>query len=284
MPDDTADNSSPSGRSWLERLSHFFTSDPENRTELLALIKSARDDGMLDIDTYGIIEGALEVAELRASDIMIPRAQMITINISDQPRDFLPTIISSAHSRFPVLGEDSDEVVGTLLAKDLLQLALDYSLHEHFVLKDILRPAFVIPESKRLDALLHDFRVSRNHMAVVINEYGGLAGLVTIEDVLEQIVGDIEDEHDTDEDDYTIREDSPGEFVLKAQTPIEDFNEFFGSHLDDEDFDTIGGLLLQHFGRLPEQGEQTQFDGFHFTVLAANERVIRLLKASRLAE
>lgn len=285
MPDDNADTPpSSNGRSWLERLTQLFSTDPEDRDDLLEVIKSARDDGLLDIDTYGIIEGALEVAELRASDIMVPRAQMITLKLTDAPQDFLPIIISSAHSRFPVLGEDADEVVGTLLAKDLLPLALDHDLYERFHLKDHLRPAFVIPESKRLDSLLRDFRANRNHMAVVVNEYGGLSGLITIEDVLEQIVGDIEDEHDTDEDDFAIRDDGNGSFTLTALTPIEDFNEFFGSRLDEDDFDTIGGLVIQHFGRLPERGEQILFDGFHFTVLAANGRVIRLLNVERATE
>lgn len=284
MPDDTGDSQSTSGRSWLERLSHFFTNDPESRTELLDVIRSACDDGLLNNDTFGIIEGALQVAELQARDIMIPRAQMVTINLSDTPADFLPTVIKSAHSRFPVLGEDADEVVGTLLAKDLLPLALDDSLDDpQFSLEPLVRPPVIIPESKRLDTLLSDFRTSRQHMAVVINEYGGLAGLVTIEDVLEQIVGDIEDEHDH-EDDFTIRQDNHGSYLLKAQTPIEDFNEFFSTQLDAEDFDTIGGLVLQHFGRLPEQGEEVAFSGFHFTVLAANDRVIRLLRATPATE
>lgn len=284
MPDDNADTSSSNGRSWLERITQLFSSDPEDRDDLLEVIKSARDDGLLDIDTFGIIEGALEVAELRASDIMVPRAQMITLKLSDSPQDFLPVIIKSAHSRFPVLGEDADEVVGTLLAKDLLPLALDHSLYERFHLKDHLRPAFVIPESKRLDSLLRDFRANRNHLAVVVNEYGGLSGLITIEDVLEQIVGEIEDEHDTDEDDFSIRDDGNGSYTLPALTPIEDFNEYFTSRLDEEDFDTIGGLVIQHFGRLPERGEQIAFGGFHFTVLSANGRVIRLLRVERITE
>lgn len=278
MPDDTSDSSS-NNRSWLGKLGHLLAGEPETRKELLAIIKTARNNGMFDVETYGIIEGALNVSELQARDIMIPRAQMITINLSDTPKEFLPTVIQSAHSRFPILGEDSDEVVGTLLAKDLLPLALDQSLYDHFHLKDHLRPAFVIPESKRLDSLLHEFRVSRNHMAIVINEYGGLAGLVTIEDVLEQIVGDIEDEHDL-EDDSDILEDDQGHYVLKALTPIEDFNEFFNASLDEEDFDTVGGLVLQHFGRMPSQDEEIEFGGFHFKVLSGNSRSIHLLQVT----
>lgn len=278
MPDDSSEQSSP-GRSWLGRLSHLFSNDPENRSELLEMVQAARENGVLDVETSGIVEGALAVANLQARDIMIPRVQMITINLSDSPQQFLPTVIDSAHSRFPILGDDADEVVGTLLAKDLLPLALDQSLYDHFRLKDLLRPAFVIPESKRLDSLLHDFRVNRNHMAVVINEYGGLAGLVTIEDVLEQIVGNIEDEHDREED-FSIHRDTDGSFLLKAQTPIEDFNDFFSSRLTDEEFDTIGGLVLQHLGRVPEAQEHVSFDGFRFTILAANSRAIQLLRAS----
>lgn len=280
MADDTADHPSP-GRSWLEKLGQLFSDAPENNDELLAVIRSSRDAGILDIETFGIIEGALEVAELQARDIMVPRPQMITLKSTDSPQDFLPVVIQSAHSRFPVLGDDPDEVIGTLLAKDLLPLALDRSLYDHFNLRDHLRPAFVIPESKRLDSLLHDFRVSHNHMAVVINEYGGLDGLITIEDVLEQIVGEIEDEHDVEDEDFTIMEAGDSHYTLKALTPIEDFNEFFACHLSDNDFDTVGGLVTRQFGRLPERGEQINFAGFKFTVLAANGRVIRLLRVSR---
>lgn len=282
MADDTADHPSP-GRSWLDKLGQLFSDAPENNDELLAVIRSSRDAGILDIETFGIIEGALEVAELQARDIMVPRPQMITIKSTDAPEDFLPVVIQSAHSRFPVLGDDPDEVIGTLLAKDLLPLALDRSLYDHFNLRDHLHPAFVIPESKRLDTLLHDFRVSHNHMAVVINEYGGLDGLITIEDVLEQIVGEIEDEHDVEEEDFTIKDAGDAHYTLKALTPIEDFNEFFSCDLSDDDFDTVGGLVTRQFGRLPERGESVDFAGFEFTVLAANGRVIRLLRVRRAA-
>lgn len=278
MPDEKSDTSHTSNRSWLERLGQIFSNEPEDREDLLALVRDARDDGMLDSETFDIIEGALEVAKLKVNDIMVPRAQMVTIKHTDQPEDFLPLVIKSAHSRFPVLGDDADEVIGTLIAKDLLPLVLDQNLREHFRLRDHLRPPFIIPEFKRLDSLLRDFRISRNHMAVVVNEYGGVAGLITIEDVLEQIVGEIEDEHDTDEDDFAIREEGDGNFVLNALTPIEDFNEFFNAQLDEEEFDTVGGLVTQHFGRVPERNEKIEFDGFRFTVLAANGRVIRQLR------
>lgn len=278
MPDEKSDPGSAPTRSWLERLGQFFNNDPENRDDLLELVRGARDDGLLDADTFHIIEGALEVAKLQVNDIMVPRTQMVTLKHTDRPEDFLPTVIKSAHSRFPVLGDDPDEVIGTLLAKDLLPLVLDENLREHFRLRDHLRPPFIIPEFKRLDSLLRDFRINRNHMAVVVNEYGGLAGLITIEDVLEQIVGEIEDEHDTDEDDFAIRDEGNGNFVLSALTPIEDFNEFFHAQLDEEEFDTVGGLVTQHFGRVPERNEQIDFDGFRFTVLSANGRVIRQLR------
>lgn len=283
MPEDATD-SSQGGRSWLERISQLFTGDPENRDDLRAIIRTAREDDLLDVDTFGIIEGALAVADLCARDIMVPKAQMITIKRRDEPDSFLPTIITSAHSRFPVEGEDGDEIVGILLAKDLLPLALHPERRNSFHLKDILRPAFVIPESKHLDSLLHDFRDSHNHMAVVINEYGGLAGLITIEDVLEQIVGDIEDEHDTEDQDFTIRDDGEGHFTLNAQTPIEDVNEFFGIRLRDDEFDTIGGLVVRQFGRLPERGESITLSGLYFTVLSANGRMVRLLRATRINE
>lgn len=281
MPEETPDNGS--GRTWLERISHFFSGEPSSRTELLELMRSMKEREVIDTDTLGIIEGALQVAEMQVREIMIPRAQMISIRASGNPRDFLPTIIECAHSRFPVLGDDPDEVLGILLAKDLLPLALDPSRMERFNIKDHLRQALIIPESKRLDSLLRDFRVSRHHMAIVVNEYGGVAGVVTIEDVLEQIVGEIEDEHDVEEDDYLIKDLDNHEYTVKALTPIEDFNEYFGSRLSDDEFDTIGGLVMKQFGRLPNRNESVQLDGFRFTVLSADGRTIRLLQVTPLA-
>ena len=275
MPDEVPDSSS--GRSWLDRISQFFGNEPTNREDLVELMRSARDREVVDSDTLGIVEGALEMADMKVRDVMIPRTQMVVIRSSSEPREFLPTIIDCAHSRFPVIGDDPDEVLGILLAKDLLPLALDPARMDRFNIKDHLRQALIIPESKRLDSLLRDFRISRNHMAIVVNEYGGVAGLVTIEDVLEQIVGEIEDEHDIDEDDYLIKELGDGEFTIKALMPIEDFNEHFHSKLNEEDFDTIGGLVLQRFGRLPARDESVEFGGFRFTVLSADSRTIRLL-------
>lgn len=280
MPDEVSDSSS---RSWLERLSQFFSAGPSSREELSELVRSLKDRDIIDHETHGILEGGLQVAQMQARDVMIPRSQMIAIKASASPKEFLPIIIESAHSRFPVLGDDPDEIIGIMLAKDLLPLALDPTRMERFSIKDHLRRALVIPESKRLDSLLRDFRISRNHMAVVVNEYGGIAGLVTIEDVLEQIVGEIGDEHDIDEDDYLIKDHGDQEYTVKALTPVDEFNEHFGTRFSDEEFDTIGGLVLQHFGRLPARDESVSFGGLCFTVLSADGRTIRLLRVSPAA-
>ncbi len=280
MPDDHGETS----RNWLERLGNLFSSGPSDRDELLELLRSLREREVIDLDTLGIIEGAVQVADMQVREIMIPRAQMIAIRTSGNPRDFLPTIIECAHSRFPVLADDPDDVQGILLAKDLLPLALDPARMDRFNIKDHLRQAMIIPESKRLDSLLREFRASRNHMAVVVNEYGGVAGLVTIEDVLEQIVGEIEDETDIEDTDYLIKSLNNHEYTVKALTPIEDFNEYFRCELSTEDFDTLGGLVMQQFGRLPERNESVQFDRFRFTVLSADGRTIRLLQVQPLEE
>jgi magnesium and cobalt transporter len=280
MPDEVSDSN---GRSWLERLSQFFSSGPSSREELSELVRSLKDRDIIDHETHGILEGGLQVAQMQARDVMIPRSQMIAIKASASPKEFLPIIIDTAHSRFPVLGDDPDEIIGIMLAKDLLPLALDPARMERFSIKDHLRRALVIPESKRLDSLLRDFRISRNHMAVVVNEYGGIAGLVTIEDVLEQIVGEIGDEHDIDEDDYLIKDHGDQEYTVKALTPVDEFNEHFGTQFSDEEFDTIGGLVLQHFGRLPARDESVSFGGLCFTVLSADGRTIRLLRVSPAA-
>lgn len=283
MPEEQSDNES-SRPKWLERIGQIFSGDPSNRGELVDLMRSMRERDVIDTDTLGIIEGAIQVADMQVREIMIPRAQMISIRASSTPREFLPTIIECAHSRFPVLGDDPDEVIGILLAKDLLPLVLEPARMERFSIKDHTRQALIIPESKRLDSLLRDFRVSRNHMAVVVNEYGGVAGLVTIEDVLEQIVGEIEDEHDIEEDDYLIKDLDNDEYTVKALTPVEEFNEHFDTRLSDEEFDTIGGLVMQAFGRLPGRNESVQIDGFRFTVLSADGRTIRLLQVTPIAD
>ena len=280
MSDDYSDNGT--SRSWLERVGQFFSSTPGDRSELLDLMRSMRDSDIIDGDTLGIIEGAICVSEMQVREILIPRSQMVSIRASDDPRDFLPTIIDCAHSRFPVLGDDPDEIIGILLAKDLLALILEPARMERFVIKDHVRSAMVVPESKRLDSLLREFRITKNHMAIVVNEYGGVAGLVTIEDVLEQIVGEIEDEHDIDDDDYLIKDLEGDDFTVKAITPIDEFNEHFKTQYRDDEFDTIGGLVMQAFGHLPQREESVDMGNLRFTVLSADGRTIRLLRVAPL--
>ena len=280
MSDDYSDNGT--SRSWLERVGQFFTSTPGSRDELLDLMRSMRDSDIVDADTLGIVEGAICVSEMQVREILIPRSQMVSIRASDDPRDFLPTIIDCAHSRFPVLGDDPDEIIGILLAKDLLALILEPARMERFVIKDHVRSAMVVPESKRLDSLLREFRITKNHMAIVVNEYGGVAGLVTIEDVLEQIVGEIEDEHDVDDDDYLIKDLEGDDFTVKAITPIDEFNEHFKTQYRDDEFDTIGGLVMQAFGHLPQREESVDLGDLRFTVLSADGRTIRLLRVAPL--
>lgn len=262
-------------RTWLERVADLFSGEPSSRRDLLDMLRDAANRNLLDADALNIIFGALGVAEIQARDIMIPRSQLIYLQADSQPKDFLPTIIESQHSRFPVIGDDLDDVKGVLHAKDLLPLLLEEAW-EDFDIKDCMRPATVIPESKRLNVLLQEFRATRNHMAVVVDEYGHVSGAVTIEDVLEQIVGEIEDEHDVDDDSF-IKPLDETSFTIKATTSIEDFNEHFGADLDDEEFDTIGGLVLKHFGRLPKREEMAVVGPFQFRVLNADSRRIRLL-------
>ena len=266
-------------RSWLQNIMTSLTGEPKTRRELLEFIRDAEQRLQLDAEAMNIIEGALQINEMQVRDIMIPRSQMVAVKDDQQPEDFLSLIIDSAHSRFPVIGENPDEVIGILLAKDLLPLILKQEPGE-FRLRDILRPATFIPESKRLNSLLSEFRVKRNHMAIVVDEYGGVAGLVTIEDVLEQIVGDIEDEHDIEEDDMDIRAISDGQYIVKALTQIDDFNESFGTHFSDDEFDTIGGIVMQRFGHLPNRNETTRLEGLEFKVLNADNRRIRLLQVT----
>ncbi|MRI32842.1 magnesium/cobalt efflux protein [Endozoicomonas sp. OPT23] len=277
MNDDTASGDSPAP-TWKDKLAGLFTQDPKNRSDLLTLLNEAGEKGIIDHEALSIIEGAVQVADMQVREIMIPRSQMVCVDEDQEPKDFLPKVIESAHSRFPVIGDTKDEVSGILLAKDLLPLILQKN---RFNIKDHLRPATFIPESKRLNVLLKEFRTNRNHMAIVIDEFGGVAGLVTIEDVLEQIVGDIEDEHDVDEDSFIKPiNDETQSFIVKALTPIEDFNEHFESEFSDDEFDTIGGLLLQEFGHMPKRNEYVEMSGFRFDVLNSDGRRIRLLRVS----
>ena len=265
-------------RSLLERLSALLMREPEDSEQLHQLLHSAFEHNLLDADALSMIEGVLQVSELHARDIMVPRAQMDVVDIHDPPEKFLPKVIESGHSRFPVIGENKDDIIGILLAKDLLG---HFGGREQDV-RDMLRPAVFIPESKRLNVLLKDFRRNRNHMAIVVDEYGGVSGLVTIEDVLEQIVGDIEDEYDFDETEANILLDRNGMYRVKAQTSIEDFNATFGTAFPDEEYDTVGGLLLSRFGRLPKRGDETVLDALRFRVLRADSRRLHSLLVEKL--
>ena len=261
----------------LERISAFIMREPEDREQLIELLHSAHERNLLDADALAMIEGVLQVSELQARDIMVPRSQMDVIDISESPDKFIPFVIQTAHSRFPVTDGNKDDVLGILLAKDLLRF---YAGEEEFDVRDMLRPAVFIPESKPLNVLLKEFRKNRNHIAIVVDEYGGVAGLVTIEDVLEQIVGDIEDEYDFDEVEDNIIQDKTGQYRVKAVTEITDFNEKFGTTFSDEEFDTIGGLVLKRFGRVPKRGEQVAMDGLTFKVVRADSRRLHLLEVA----
>ena len=270
------------GKSWLDRLTGLLSTEPQDRQELAEIIRSAGMRGVLDAEAQRIIEATLLVADMQVREIMVPRAQMICIRNDDEPKDFLPVLIESAHSRFPVLAEDnSDEVVGILLAKDLLRLIIQKS--ERFSMKDYLRPAFCIPESAHIDKLLSEFRDKQSHLAIVVDEYGGISGLVTLEDALEQIVGDIHDEHDdADEDSHWISEQEDGTWVVQAITPIPDFNEQFDTQYSNEDFDTVGGIVLSEFERMPTINESITISPYRFTVMAADARMIRVLRVEKI--
>ena len=269
----------PSERSWLERLAQAFAPEPDSREDLLEMLEIARENKVIDRDAAHIIEGAVQVADMQVRDIMVPRPQMEVIRAASSLRESLPRIIDAAHSRYPVVGESADEVLGILLAKDLLPLILSNGIDSSDV-PSLMRPAFFVPESKRLNVLLREFREKRQHMAIVLDEYGSLAGLVTIEDILEQIVGEIEDEYDEDSDNV-IKKVADNDYIVKALTSIEDFNDYFGCELSDEDFDTIGGLVTKAFGHLPRRGETTAIGEFNFKVLNADKRRLHLLRLSR---
>jgi magnesium and cobalt transporter len=273
-------------QSWLKKLGQALLRDPSDREQLVTLLRDAEQRGLLDADALAMIEGVLNVSDMQVRDVIVPRSQMVVVQENESPEDFLPVVVESAHSRFPVIGDSRDDIVGILLAKDVLAYFAEHGTEDseqRFNLRDMLRPAVFIPESKRLNVLLKDFRANRNHMAIVVDEYGGVSGLVTIEDVLEQIVGDIEDEHDFDED-VSIMRHSETNFTLKALTTIEEFNEYFNTTLSDEEFDTIGGLLMQEFGRLPERGSTCNLGRFQFKVLRADSRRIYLLQMIILPE
>jgi magnesium and cobalt transporter len=263
----------------VERFSLALSSEPRDRSQLVELLRNAHQRQIIDPDALGMLEGVMQVADMQVRDIMIPRAQMDVVTRDARLDEIVPLLAESAHSRFPVIGDDRDEVVGILLAKDMLR----YFTQEGaagFDMQDILRPAVFVPEAKRLNILLKEFRNSRNHMAIVVDEYGGVAGLVTIEDVLEQIVGEIDDEHDIDDFLTHILRHTNGRFTVKALTPIEEFNAYFNTQYSDEAFDTIGGFIVHRFGHVPKRGEELVFDRFHVRVLRADNRRVHLLELS----
>ncbi|WP_043530375.1 HlyC/CorC family transporter [Litchfieldella xinjiangensis] len=275
-------SSSHGNKSWLEKFFSAFSTEsdePSSRDELLEFLREAGSRLRLDQDAITIIEGALQISDQQVREVLIPRSQVTAITIDQPTEEYLPVILETGHSRYPVVGENLDEVLGILLVKDLLPLLCQkQASQDSFELRSVLRPAMFVPESKRLNSLLKEFRDTHNHMAVVVDEYGGTAGIVTIEDILEQIVGDIEDEHDIDEEE-DIRDLGDGSYAIRALTPIEDFNERFDTEFSDEAFDTVGGLVMQRFGHLPRRGEHADLGIWRFTVLNADNRRIRLLQA-----
>ena len=282
MNDDPGSTNGPAPhRSWWDRLGHLFSGEPRNRDELIEELRAAQANGLLSNDTLTMVEGALKVTELSVDDVMVPRAQIVMIAADASLHEILAKVVESGHSRFPVHGEDKDEIAGILLAKDLLKYSGDGT---GFDLTQLLRPAVLIPESMRLNVLLAEFRRSRNHMALVVDEYGGVAGLITIEDVLEQIVGEIDDEHD-DEDEPSLMHELPGGgWLVSALTPIADFNEQADAGFSDEEFDTVGGMATAEFGHLPEAGEEVVFGGFLFIVTEADDRRVQQFRVRRAAD
>lgn len=262
-------------KSWMERLSHLLHPEPQNKKELLDFLNDAAERQLIDEQALSMIKGVMEITQMKVRDIMIPRSKMIVIENEDTSEELLEKIKHSGHSRFPVTGENKDTVIGTLLAKDLIDIDVK---DKDFDLFHYIRSATFVPESKRLDVLLKEFRQKRSHMAVVIDEYGQVAGLVTIEDVLEEIVGEIEDEHDQEELDTIIKKIAENKFIVPGLTPIEDFNAFFDCQLEEDEFDTIGGLITHHLGHMPIVGEQVVFNRFHFKVIQAEKRRVRMLE------
>ena len=278
MNDDPGSTSGPAHRTWWDRLGHLFSGEPRNRNELLEELRSAQTNGLLSVDTLTMVEGAIKVTELSVDDVMVPRAQIVMLAIESPLHELLAAMVESGHSRFPVHGEDKDEILGILLAKDLLKY---FGAAEHFDIRSILRPAVLIPESMRLNVLLEEFRLTRNHMALVVNEYGGVAGLVTIEDVLEEIVGEIDDEHDDEVEPVLMHQQPAGDWLVSALTPIEDFNEHTGATFSDEEYDTVGGVVTSEFGHLPEVGEEVDIGEYLFQVTEADDRRVQQFRVTR---
>lgn len=267
---------------FLQKITALFSSKPADRYDLLELLRESETRNLLNHDALTMIEGALQVSEMQVRDIMVPRVQMIVVKNDADPEDILATVVESGHSRFPVVGGDTNEITGILMAKDLLNYFSDQENSE-FNIKDMMRRAIYVPESKRLNVLLREFRSNRNHMAIVIDEYSGVAGLVTMEDVIEEIVGEIVDEHDIDDEDQ-IKPHGRNRYTVKALTPIEEFNEFFDTQLSDEEFDTVGGLALKAFGHVPKRGESIEFEGFNVKVLRSDKRRIHLMRMNQIEQ
>jgi len=275
QPVSSRDISASNQNGWWCKLKKLFGRNAKNREDLLSKLRSAETDEILDREVLHIIEGAIQVSEMQVREIMIPRSLMVCIRANDNPDSFLPDLISSGHSRFPVIGDNKDDVRGILLAKDLLPLILE-DAKKKFNFRDVLRSVVFVPESKRLNILLHDFRTNRNHMAIVLDEYGGVSGLITIEDVMEQIVGDIEDEYDVEEDAF-VKQLNDCEYLVQALTPVEYFNEKFNSNFSDEKFDTIGGIVVQEFSYLPVKNEKITLNKFEIKIVQADKRRINML-------
>ena len=277
----------PPSSSWISKLTGLFTSTPDDRESLVEILRDAESKSLINADGLSMLEGVLQVSQMKVRDIMIPRPKIVEVELDDDIEEILKIVTSASHSRFPVFDDNRDDIIGILLAKDLLQLyteAVSQDKVDKIKIKESLRPAVVIPESKKLDVLLKDFRSKRNHMALVVDEYGSISGLVTIEDVLEQIVGEIEDETDVDTEEDQINQIDSNEFNVKALTDVEDFNEYFDSDFDDEEVDTIGGIVTQAFGHLPAPGESVTIKNFDFTILHADNRRIRQIKVMRNIE
>lgn len=281
--DDSSQSSTSEKRSWLERISNALSGEPTSREDLLEILKDAQQDGLIEADTLKMMEGAIAVSDLTVGEVMIARSQMVSLDIDEPLISLMKQVVESGHSRFPVHSENKDQIVGILLAKDLLRGVV--ADNGPGTIHALLRPAVLIPESKRLDVLLREFRQLRNHMAIVIDEHGGVAGLVTIEDVLEQIVGDIDDEHDeAQESNSIVAAQNDGQYIVDALTPIEDFNERFGSEFEDDEYDTIGGLITDAIGHLPEAGEELSLGRFVFRVAQADARRLHSLHVSVLPD
>ena len=277
MTDDQS-NLDLSPKSWIDKITQVFSDEPTDTKSLLELLRNAEQDQVLDADALGIIEGALQVSSMQVRDIMIPRSQLVIVSEKLPPHEIIELVTKASHSRFPVTGENVDNVIGILLAKDLLPLILKEETGK-LDIKDVVRPATFVPESKRLNVLLKEFRETRQHMAIVIDEYGSVSGAVTIEDVLEQIVGEIEDEYDVDDESHIKKFDEEN-YIVKALTPVDEFNEYFGTQFSDQEFTTLGGLVLQQIGHIPERGETINIGPFLVTVLNADSRQIKLLKVT----